>query len=82
MGYSSRLTGSDTGWGFLPVARSTRSAGIPQLLTFLVSHLDYWFVPEGVIFILADLKGIRRANLYALATAITLIGVNGQEPVT
>ena len=82
MGYGSRFTSSNTGWWLLPVAGSARSTGIPELLTLLKFYLDHRFVPEGVILILTDLKGIGRASLYAFATAIALIGVNGEEPVT
>ena len=82
MGYSSRFTGSNTGWGFLPIAGSAGSTGIPELLTLLVSNLDHRLLPERVIFVLTYLKDVRWADLYAFAAAITLISVNYEEPIT
>jgi len=80
-GDSSRLAGSDAGCRFLPIVRFAGSTAVPYFFALLRSDLGYRLFPEGVIFIIADLKDIRWTDICALAAAVAFITIKFQKPV-
>jgi len=79
---STWFTSGNAGWRLSSVTGLARSASISNLLALLHHYPGYLFFPKGMIVILSYHKGIRRADLYTFAAAVTLIGINGDIPVT
>jgi hypothetical protein len=81
MGNGFCFTGCDAGCRLCTVCRLARSAGIPDLLPFLMFYENHGFFPEDINLIRSYFKDLRRADFHTLTASVTFIGVDGDIPV-
>jgi len=65
----------------LTITWLTGSAGIPDLLTFLLFYKSHGFFPEDINLIGTDFQRLGRADFHTPTASITFIGVDGDIPV-
>src|SRR4030043_2110342 len=81
MGNGFCFTGCDAGCRLCTICRLARSAGIPDLLPFLMFYENHGFFPKDINLIGTDFQCLGRADSHTLATSVTFIGVDGDIPV-
>jgi hypothetical protein len=81
MGNGFCFTGCDAGRRLCTVCRLARSAGIPDLLPFLMFYENHGFFPEDIDLIGTDFQRLGRADFHTLTTSVAFIGVDGDIPV-
>jgi len=81
MGNGLSFTGYDARSRFLPISWLARSAGIPDLLPFLMFYESHGFFPEDIDLIGTYFHRLGRADFHTLTASVTFIGVDGDIPV-
>jgi hypothetical protein len=81
MGNSFCFTGCDAGGKFLPISWLARSAGIADLVTFLLFYESHGFFPEDINLIGTDFQRLGPADFHTPTASITFIGVDDDIPI-
>jgi hypothetical protein len=76
-----RFANSDTGCWFSAIARSTRSATIPDLLALLMLYKGHRFFTKDVKLIWPYFKDFCWTNFWALTASIAFVRIDGDIPV-
>jgi hypothetical protein len=82
MGNGFCFTGYDTRCRLCPRPWFTRSAGISDLLTFLLFYESDGFFPEDIHLIGTDFQRLGRADFHTPTASITFVGVDDDIPVS
>lgn len=65
----------------LTITWLARSAGIPDLLPFLMFYESHGFFPEDIDLTGTDFQRLGRAGFHTLSASITFVGVDGDIPI-
>jgi hypothetical protein len=76
-----RFANSDTGCWFSAIARSTRSATIPDLIALLMLYKGHRFFTKDIDLIRSYFKDFCRTNLGTLPASIAFVRIDGDIPV-
>jgi hypothetical protein len=75
------FTSCHAGRRLLTITWLARSAGIPDLLPFLMFYENHGFFPKDINLIGTDFQRLGRADFHTLIASVTFIGVDGDIPV-